>query len=293
MKVETSNEDKVFFPDPEITKGDLLEYYESVSDFIIPHLEGRPLMMQRFPNGINEDGFYQKEAGDYFPDWMETVELEKEGGTVNHAICNNASSLKYLVNQGTVAFHTWLSKMPKIDNPDKLIIDLDPPKEDTFEIVRDAALALRDFFNAEGITAFPMTTGSSGVHVMVPLDGKSDFDNVRDVGKKLGERMTEKHPDLFTRELRKDKRDGKLFFDIQRNAYAQTAVSPFSVRAVKSAAVATPLSWEELEKKDTHSQTYTLKNIRQRLAQKKDPWNGYGRHQIGLDKLNKALENSI
>lgn len=288
MKVETSNEDKVFFPDAKITKGDLLDYYESVEDLILPHLEDRPLMMQRFPDGIKADGFYQKEASDYFPDWMETIEIEKEGGTVNHVICNNASSLKYLVNQGTVTFHTWLSRRPEIRRPDKLIIDLDPPKGN-FEIVRHAAQALKDFFEEAEIAAFLMTTGSQGLHVMVPLDGKSDFDAVRDAGKILGNRMTEKYSDIFTQEQRKNKREEKLYFDIQRNAYAQTAVSPYTVRPVKSAAVATPLSWDELNKTDLNSQTYTVKNIQSRLSQKDDPWKGYRRRRIGIDRLKESL----
>jgi len=288
MKVETSNEDKVFFPDAKITKGDLISYYESIEDLILPHMEGRPLMMQRFPDGIEADGFYQKEAGDYFPDWMETMEIKKEGGTVNQVICNNASSLKYLVNQGTITFHTWLSRNPEINHPDKLIIDLDPP-EGNFEIVRDAARALDEFFREANITAYLMTTGSKGLHIMVPLDGKSDFDTVRNVGKELGNRMTQKYPDIFTQEQRKNKRKEKLYFDIQRNAYAQTAVSPYTVRPVKSAAVATPLSWDELDRSDLDSQTYTVKNIQRRLSQKEDPWKGYRRHRISIDRLEKSL----
>ena len=284
MKVETSSEDKVLFPEDDLTKGDILEYYESISEAILPHLEDRPLMLQRFPDGIDTDGFYQKEAGDYFPDWIETKKIKKEGGTVNHVICQNKSTLKYLVNQGTLTFHTWLSTTDDIHKPDQFIIDLDPPKGD-FEIVRDAALILHEFFEKEEITAFAKTTGSKGVHVMIPLDGKSEFDEVREVGAKIGEIMVEKHGDVFTQEVRKNKRDGKLYFDIQRNAYAQTAVCPYSIRPIEGAPVATPLDWEELKDGSIDAQSFNVKNIQSRLSQKHDPWKGFRRHALGLKRL--------
>lgn len=288
MKVETTNEEKIFFPDAEITKGDILNYYDSISELILPYLKDRPLMMQRFPDGIRGEGFYQKEAGDYFPDWIETMKIEKEGGVVNQVICNNSSSLKYLVNQGVLCFHTWQSVKTNINNPDKLIVDLDPPKGD-FEIVRDAANVLFEFFNEVDISAYLMTTGSEGLHIMVPLDGKSDFDTVRNTAKMLGSKMTKKHPELFSREQRKSKRKGKLYFDIQRNAYAQMTVSPYTVRPVKSAAVATPLSWDELIKNELNSQSYTVKNLHNRLSQKDDPWKGHKRHKIGIKRLEESI----
>jgi bifunctional non-homologous end joining protein LigD len=288
MKVETSSEDKIYFPDDGITKGDVLEYYQNIADHMLPHLADRPLMLQRFPEGIDESGFYQKEAGEYFPDWIETVEVEKEDGKLHHVICSNASTLKYLVNQGTLTFHTWLSRKPKIDYPDKFIIDLDPP-EGNFAIVRKAARILRDFFEEVEIRVFMMTTGSQGLHIMMPLDGKSDFDTVKEVGKKLGNKMVDEHPDIFTRAQRKDKREGKLFFDIERNAYAQTAVAPYTIRPIKGAPVATPLSWDELDKSDLNSHSYKLKNIRRRLSQKEDPWKGYGRHKVGIKRLDEKI----
>lgn len=284
MKVETSNLDKVFFPGNNITKGDLIDYYESVSDYILPYLKDRPLMMQRFPDGIMEEGFYQKEAGEYFPEWIETKRVDKEGGAVNQVICNNSSTLRYLVNQGTICFHTWLSTKDQLRKPDKFIIDLDPPKGD-FEIVRESALALHAFFEKAGIEVFLMTTGSKGLHIVLPLRAASDFDSVRDAGKKLGEMMAKAHPDLFTMEQRKNKRGGKLYFDIQRNAYAQTGVAPYSVRPITGAPVATPLSWDELKRSSLNSQSYHLKNIKNRLTQKEDPWKGMRRHRVKIERL--------
>lgn len=286
--METSNEEKVLFPDPGLTKGDLIAFYEDIADHMLPHLRGRPLMLQRFPDGIRNDGFYQKQAGDYFPDWIETVNLKKEGGSVDHVICNNKSTLTYLVNQGTVTFHTWLSTTDHIQNPDKLVIDLDPPGKD-FEIVREAALALCEFFESNGIEVFVMTSGSRGIHVVIPLDAKAGFDDVRAAGDNLGKLMTDRHGEIFTREVRKNQRDGKLYFDIGRNAYAQTAVCPYSVRAVDGAPAATPIHRDELEDKSLHARFFTAKNLRRRLSQKEDPWKGMGRHAIGLKRLTDIL----
>ncbi|MFZ6053076.1 non-homologous end-joining DNA ligase [Halocola ammonii] len=289
MKVDTSNLDKVFFPRAELTKGDLIDFYESISDFILPHLKDRPLTLQRFPDGIQAEGFYQKEAGDYFPEWIETKQIKKEGGTVNQVICNNKSTLKYLVNQGTISFHTWLSKKESLHKPDMFIIDLDPPQDD-FEIVRESAFALHEFFKKANTEVFLMTTGSQGLHLVLPLQPESDFDHVREVGKKLGEKMTNEHADLFTTEQRKDKRNGKLYFDIQRNAYAQTSVTPYSVRPIEGAPVATPLSWDELKKSELNSQSYTVSNLKRRLSQKEDPWKGMNRHRIKIESLAEWLD---
>ncbi|MCA1764194.1 MAG: non-homologous end-joining DNA ligase [Flavobacteriales bacterium] len=289
MKVEISNEEKVFFPDVGITKGDLIAFYDDISHHILPYLQDRPLMMHRFPDGIDSDGFYQKEAGNYFPAAIETKNIKKEGGRVNHVICQNKSTLKYLVNQGTIAFHTWLSRKDALHHPDKLIIDLDPPGDD-FEIVRDAALTLHEFFKNAGVTTFAMTTGSRGIHVMVPMNGKSQFDDVRDVATHLGGIMVEKHGDIFTQEVRKNKRKGRLYFDIQRNAYGQTSVCPYSVRAIEGAPVATPLDWDEMSDGSICAQSFTVKNLEKRLAQKEDPWKNHRKHAIGLKRLKKLLQ---
>jgi bifunctional non-homologous end joining protein LigD len=286
LNVELTNTEKVFFPETGITKGDLIAYYEKIADHILPFLKDRPLMMQRFPDGIRADGFYQKEAGDYFPDRIRTHRVKKEGGEVNHVVCNDAFSLIYLVNQGTVVFHPWLSRIDAIHRPDKLIIDLDPPGND-FEIVRQVGLMIFDFFDRHGITIFIMTTGSKGIHLMIPLDGKSDFDAVRAVATSLADRMVDEHGDVLTLELRKEKRNGKLFFDIKRNAYGQTAVAPYSVRPIEGAPVATPIDRDELARRSLDARSYTIKNVLRRLSQKKDPWSGYKRHAIGLDRLKK------
>ncbi|QCK16625.1 non-homologous end-joining DNA ligase [Mangrovivirga cuniculi] len=287
--IDISNTDKVFFDKENFTKGDVIEYYRDISDFILPHLEDRPLMLQRFPDGIDGDGFYQKEASDYFPEWIKTKSLKKEDGKVNHVICNDKATLIYLANQGTITFHGWLSKVDKIKYPDKLVIDLDPPSSD-FEIVRKAAFLIKDTLEEMDVTSFLTTTGSSGAHVVIMLDGKCDFDQSRDFGKNLGDFLSAKYSDVFTTAARKEKRNGKLYFDIQRNAYAQTAVVPYSIRPIENAPIATPLDWEELKDKSINARSYDLKNIKRRLSQKEDPWKGARRSAYGINSLAERLK---
>ncbi|MDX1653472.1 MAG: non-homologous end-joining DNA ligase [Brumimicrobium sp.] len=265
-EVEISNPNKLIFPQQEITKLDMIKYYDRIADNILPHLEDRPLTLQRFPNGIDEDGFYQKNAGDYFPDYIETISVEKEDGTNTQVICNDKRTLIYLVNQGTVTFHIWLSKKDALNKPDKVVFDLDPPK-DSFQKVKDAADRIGEFLRDQGEKPNIMTTGKSGFHVWYSVRRDKEFDERRDEIKSLAEKMAEKYPDLLTTETRKDKRNGKVFVDYLRNAYGQTSVCPFSIRPIQSAGIATPVEWNELSRIESPDQ-YNIGNIFRRLGQK-------------------------
>ena len=289
--VEISNEDKVLFPESGLTKKDIIAFYLEIANNLLPQLKNRPLMLQRFPNGISEKGFYQKDASDYFPDWIEKVELDKEGGTVKHVLCNNKATLAYLCNQGTISFHSWLSTAAHPHYPDRFIIDLDPPS-DEFSQVREGAFFVKEALDELEITSFVMTTGSSGLHVVVPLDAKSDFGTSREFGKSIGEMLINKHPGTFTFERLIDKRGGQIYFDIQRNAYAQTAIAPYSLRPTATAPVATPLSWSELHDKKIQSRSFHIKNITKRLSSTSDPWKGMKRHAISAKRALHKLRNT-
>lgn len=287
--IDISSEEKLIFPDLGITKKDLIEYYHTIAPCLLRHIEDRPLMLQRFPNGIKKGGFYQKDASDYFPEWIETVTVPKEDGKVDHVVCNNAATLVYLANQGTVSFHCWLSKANNINNPDKFIIDLDPPSDD-FEEVRNAAFLVKDFIDELSVSSYVMTTGSSGIHIAIPLDAQFSFDLVRETGHAIAEELTERHPDIFTTARFKSDRDGKIYLDIQRNAYAQTGIAPYSLRSLEEAPVATPLEWTELSDSSIDARAFTIKNIHKRLSKKGDPWKGMRRHAISLRSLEKKLQ---
>lgn len=271
--LEITHPHKVYFPQDGLTKANLISYYRRIAEVMLPHVRQRPLSLQRFPEGIGAKGFYQKEAPDYFPDWIERVQIpvEAEDETQPQVVCNYAATLVYLVNQGCITPHAWLSQADNLNQPDRLIFDLDPPGDD-FDLVREAASILRDVLEEVGLTPFVMTTGSRGLHVVAPLDGRTDFDTVRAFARYLAEQLAAQQPEKFTTEVCKEKRNGRLFLDYLRNAYAQTAVAPYAVRPLPGAPVATPLDWDELNRPDLHSQSYTVNNIFQRLGQKADPW---------------------
>jgi bifunctional non-homologous end joining protein LigD len=286
--VELSNQDKVFFPDTGLTKGDLTAYYQRIADTMLPHLKDRPVTMHRFPDGIDGDDFYQQQISDYFPEWIERVTVEKEGGNVTHVVCNNAATLVYLANQACITPHIWLSRTDKLYYPDRMILDLDP-SGDAIERVRQAALGVNAFLIELGLTTFVMTSGSEGYHLVVPLDRSEEFDAVRDFVQAVAQKLVERAPDQFTTEQRKDKRGNRVFLDTVRNSYAHTGVAPYAIRAKPGAPVATPLEWDEVDQGDMHPQKYTLTNIFRRLGQKADPWRDIKRHTQSLSPARKRL----
>jgi bifunctional non-homologous end joining protein LigD len=290
--VELSSLDRVLFPDVGVTKGDLVEHYRLVARRMVPHLKGRPVSMQRYPNGIQAEGFFQKAAPDYFPDWIRRVTVSKEGGTVEHVVCDNAATLVYLANQGCITPHVWLSRADRVDHPDRLIFDLDPPRDD-FEVVRFAARELRGLLGELGLDPFLMATGGRGLHLIVPLDRRADFDAARAFARDVAEVLAARHPRRLTTEARKNKRRGRLFLDTMRNAYAQTAVPPYAVRARPGAPVAMPLSWKELEDADLRGSTWNTRNAPARIAKRVDPWKGMSRRARSLSRPRSKLDRIV
>ena len=288
---EVSNLDKVFFPEEGYTKGDLIEYYEKISDAIIPYMKDRPVTMIRFPNGIEDKRFYQKDAPDYFPEWIETKAIKKqEGGKTNYVICNDKATLVYLANQACITPHIWLSRKDKIDYPDRMIFDLDPSKDD-FSEVKTAAKKIRKLLEDElGLPVFIMTTGSRGLHVVVPIKRTKTFDEVRQFAQKAARYLEHQYPDEMTTAARKNKREEKLFLDVARNAFGQTGVTPYAVRPIEGAPVATPLDWEELGRSSLSPQSYNIKNIFRRLASKEDPWRDIEDSAVSLTSAIKKLD---
>jgi bifunctional non-homologous end joining protein LigD len=289
--IDLSHTEKVIFPESGITKGDLIEYYRKIGDIMIPHMKDRPVTMHRFPDGIQEEGFYQKEMPEYYPSWMDHVTIKKkENGENVQVVCNHPATLVYLANQGVITPHVWLSRIDSLHQPDKLVFDLDPPDDD-FESVRFAAHALQQMFQALEVTCFVMTTGSQGLHVVIPLDGSASFHEVRSFAQALGTRVAAIHPDRLTMAQRKKKRGNRIFLDMLRNSYAQTSVAPYAVRALEGAPVATPLHWKELQNQDIHSQTHTISSIFRRLGQKEDPWKDMGKDVHAIGDLKSRMQD--
>lgn len=269
--VEIGNPDKVLFPDDGITKRDLAEHYLRVADLALPHLRDRPLTMERYPDGIDGSGFVQKEAPDHFPDWVGTVTVRKEGGEVSHVVCDDTATLVYLADQACVTPHVWLSTVDRLDRPDRLVLDLDPPEgTDDPDPVRFAARAVREVLDQLDLRSRLMTTGSAGFHLVVPIEARVGFDEVRDLARRIAGVAAARHDDRLTVATRKDARRGRVFLDTLRNGYAQTTVAPYAVRARPGAPVATPIGWDELGR--VTPQRYRIDNLFRRLGQTDDPW---------------------
>ncbi len=289
--VDFSHGNKNMFPGEGITKRDLVEYYLEIADTFLRYTRERPVMVKRFPDGIKKNGFYQKQAAEHFPDWFKTVNIKrKQGGTLRHITCENIAQLAYLGQQAAVTYHGWLSRFDKIKYPDKLVFDLDPPKGN-FDIVRQGAAYYRNILRKIGMTPFVMTTGSEGLHVVVPLDRSARFDRARQLAQEVSRLLAERHPDELTVEQRKNKRRGRLFLDTNRNAYGQTSVVPYSVRSLPGAPVAMPLTWDEVGKQSISSRSYSVQNVPKQLTRRGDPWQSFNRHASSIssaaNKLNR------
>ena len=291
-RVEVTRPRKLLFPQAGVTKGDLVAYYERVAEHMLPHVRDRPVSMQRFPDGIEGYGFFHKDVPDHFPAWISRVEVEKHGGTVTHAVASNADTLAYLANQGCITPHVWLSRCDRLRFPDRLVFDFDPSVDD-FAAVRRAARNAGQLLRQLGLAPFAMVTGSRGIHVWSPLQRRAEFEQVRAFAMDVARVMVARLPDELTLESRKAKRGDRMLVDVNRNAYAQTAVPPYAVRPRAQAPVATPLEWEELSDSRLRPDRWTVKNLFRRLSSKGDPWAGMAPSACGLSEPRKRLDRLL
>jgi bifunctional non-homologous end joining protein LigD len=282
----------VLFPRDGITKGDIIRYYARIATAMLPHVRQRRLTMQRWPEGIGGAAVFQKNTPDYFPAWIDRVTVPKKGGTVTHVVCNNAATLVYLANQNCLTPHVGLARVDRIENPDQMVIDLDPPGDD-FAIVRSVATSLRELLESVGLTPFVKTTGSRGVHVVVPLKRTDTFPRVRSFANCVAEEIVRRRPNEVTTEFLKANRGDRLFLDVNRNGIAQTAVPAYAVRARDGAPVAVPITWEELEDPKVDARTWTIRNAAERVESGVDPWKGMARKAKGLDRAIEQLRACV
>ncbi|UFR01204.1 non-homologous end-joining DNA ligase [Streptomyces sp. Go40/10] len=286
---------KVLFPGgggaKEYTKGDLADYYRSVAPYMLPHLRGRPLMLERYPDGLDGRRFLQKNTPEHYPEWITRAELAKEGGTVTHVVCDDTATLLYLADQACLTLHRWLSRTDRAggaDHPDRLVFDLDPAGDD-FAAVRDAAHRVRELLDELGLPAAPMATGSRGLHLVVPLDGRHDFDEVRRFAHDVAELAASRHPDRLTTAARKQDRADRLYLDVQRNGYAQTAVAPYSVRARPGAPVAVPLAWKQVDDPALDARRWSIADAVDQA--RTEPWGDLPDRGRSLDPARRRLDD--
>jgi bifunctional non-homologous end joining protein LigD len=263
--------EKVLFPEDGITKGDLAAYYETIAPVIIPHLRGRPVTMERYPSGIDKKGFWQKDVSKGFPEWLERVKVPKKDGVVHHAVITDTRSLMWVTNQNTITQHVWTSRIPELYYPDICVFDLDPSDTD-WKSVRAAAIGLRNLLETLSLPSWVKTSGSKGFHIVVPLDGKADMEEVTKFANTVGSVFVRMAPDSLTQEFSKADRHGRIYVDTGRNGYSATFAAAYTVRAKRGAPVSAPCTWEELENGSVDPATFTLRNIPARVEKVGDLW---------------------
>jgi len=275
-RVQVTNPDKLLFPDDGFTKADVFHYYQRVAGRLIPFLRDRPMTLERLPDGLGpgRPHFWQKNTPPYYPAWIPRVELPTEAGKpVSYVLVNDEDTLLYLVNQGTLTFHPWLSRIDDLDRPDFVLFDLDPGGA-RFAAAVTVAKSLHEILDAEGRPAFVKTSGKTGLHVLVGWHDLGGFDEARAWAFEIAERVGEALPDVATTEIRKAKRGGRVYVDVMQNARGHHAVPPYVLRAIPGAPVSTPLAWREL-RADIDPRRFNLRTMPARLArQPRDPMAG-------------------
>ena len=264
-EVKFSNLDKVFWPEEKYTKGDLIEYYRSISPWLLPYLKDRPVVLTRYPDGINGKSFYQKDAPGFVPDWIQTIPIWSEDTQrdIDYFVCNDVESLVYLVNLGTIPLHIWMSRIDDLTRPDWCLIDLDP-KDAPFAHVIALAKTMRKLCDDVEMPAFVKTTGKSGLHIMLPVGRQLTYAQSLQLAMLFARLVTDEHPDIATTQRTISKREGKVYVDAFQNRAGQLMVAPYSVRPSPGAPASMPIEWDEVNGK-LHNSNFTITNALKRM----------------------------
>jgi bifunctional non-homologous end joining protein LigD len=272
--VPVTNPDKILFPEPGLTKGDLVSYYVGVAEHVLPHLRRRPFHMKRFPNGVEGDFFHQKRVPANHPEYVDEVFVQfPSGHSTVFAIVDNAAALAWVANLGCIELHTWASRVPEIEKPDYLLIDLDPTTDGQWPFVRDIALVVREVMDELGLRSYPKTSGATGLHILAPIKPELEFPLVRSFAKALAVEVERRVGDqaIATTTWRVADRVG-VFVDYGQNARDRTIASAYSVRPTPDARVSAPLSWDEVA--NVEPEAFTLETMPARIEAAGDPMRG-------------------
>lgn len=283
--------EKILFPEDRISKGDLAAYYGTIAPLMLPHIVFRPVTMERFPAGIDKKGFIQKDVSKGFPEWLQRVEVPKKDGVVHHPLVTDRESLLWLVNQNSITPHVWTSRAPELYNSDICVFDLDPSVEDP-EMLRSAALAVRDLLEELGLPSWIKTSGSKGFHIVVPLDGKSNMGEVAGFANTVGSLLVRRHPRNLTQEFHKADRGTRILVDTGRNGWSATHAAVYAVRAKPGAPVSAPCTWDEVEGRQVGPRTFTLRNMSDRIQAVGDLWSGMRRRKRSLQRAIQKLKQA-
>lgn len=290
-KITITHPEKIYFPEEGYTKGDIINYYDQVSRYILKYLKDRPESLRRNPNGIRDEGFFHKDAGDEVPDWIDKYPVwsESSNKTVNYIVCNNKPTLLYMANMGCIEINPWNSRTKHPDNPDYLVMDLDPSENNTFDQVIEAAQVIHEILEKAGCSNYCKTSGATGLHIYVPLHAKYDYETVRMFAEMVATLTVEQLP-AFTsveRSLKKRGR-GNIYIDYLQNKTGQTLSCAYSVRPKPGATVSTPLEWSEVKPGLTPAD-FHIRNILERLEKKGDLFAPVLRKGINMEKALKRL----
>jgi bifunctional non-homologous end joining protein LigD len=273
--LEFTHLDKVLFPDDAITKGEVLRYYERIADRLLPYLRDRPATLESYPQGVGAGGkahFWQKDTPAYYPVWIPRVEIPTERRVVHYALVNDLPTLLYLVNQNTLTFHVWFSRLADLDRPDVVLFDLDRGRAE-FAAVLDVAKELLRTLEGQGVEAFVKTSGKTGLHVLTPWHGQGGYEEARAWAQEVAGKAAAALPDRATTDIRKAKRGERVYVDVLQNARGKHVVPPYVLRAVPGAPLSTPLAWKELTPA-LDPRRFNLKTVFRRLSRGSDPWAG-------------------
>jgi bifunctional non-homologous end joining protein LigD len=288
--------EKVLFPDSGVTKGELCAYYEAIAPSMIPHIRGRPITMERFPAGIGKKGFIQKDVSKGFPDWLERVEIEKRGDkageAVHYPLVGDARSLVWLANQNSITPHVWISRVPKLDQPDLCVFDLDPSTEDP-ESLRTAALAVRELLDEFRLPSYVKTSGSKGFHILIPLDGEGDAESVWRFAHGAGAVLVKRLPDILTQEFIRADRGDRIFVDTGRNVPGATFAAVYAVRAKPGAPISAPCTWAEVEGGTVGPRTFTLRTMAARIREVGELWSDLDARRCSLREATAKLRTML
>jgi bifunctional non-homologous end joining protein LigD len=290
FKVVVSNRHKVFWPDEGYTKGDVIDYYEKMADYILPHLKDRPLSLKRNPNGIRDEGFFHKDAGEKVPPYVDTFKVRSGSNNkiIDYIVCNNKATLLYLANLGCIEMNPWNSTTKKPDHPSWLVIDIDPSPKNKFTEVVDVALMTHEVLEKAGLEGYCKTSGSSGLHVYVPMKNKYDYKAIKDFAHIIASLVQEQLPETTTLERSLSKRGPRIYIDYLQNRSGQTLASVYSIRPIPGASVSTPLEWKEVNH-DLHPSQFNIQNIFGRIEKKGDLFKPVINENSSIEKALKAL----
>jgi bifunctional non-homologous end joining protein LigD len=244
--LKLSNLEKVLYPKVGFSKGQVIDYYTRIAPVLLPHLRDHPLTLKRYPNGVEDKFFYEKQCPKHRPDWVQTTPVKARNKTIDFCLCNDIATLVWLANLADLELHTSLSKYQRIDQPTTLAFDLDPGPPATIVECSKVALLLKDIFDSLGLEAFPKTSGSKGMQVYVPLNTDVTYDQTKPFAKALAELLEKQHPDLVVSSMKKELRPNKVLVDWSQNDEHKTTVNVYSLRAKERPTVSTPITWDEV-----------------------------------------------